>query len=125
MYAIAVRRTLVAHHFLVGGDWGPENRPHAHTYVVEARLEGPELDPHGYLVDLVEVEAQVDELVALFRDRVLNDLPEFRGLNPSVEHFARIIAEALTARVTPSTLSAIEVTIWEHDQAYASYRRTF
>ena len=124
MYAIAARRTLIAHHFLVGGDWGPENRPHAHTYVVEARLEGPELDRHGYLVDLMQVEAHLDALVALFHDRILNDLPEFRGLNPSVEHFARIVAEALTARITPSPLTAIEVTIWEHDQAYAAYRRT-
>ena len=125
MYAIAVRRTLVAHHFLVGGDWGPENVPHLHTYVVEARLEGPDLDHHGYLLDLVELEACMDAFVTRFSDRTLNDLPEFRGLNPSVEHFARIGAEALAAKVTTSMLSAIEVTIWEHDQAYASYRRTF
>jgi 6-pyruvoyltetrahydropterin/6-carboxytetrahydropterin synthase len=125
MYAIAVRRTFAAHHFLVGGDWGPENQPHAHTYVVEARLEGANLDRHGYLVDLVEVESHMDALATRFGDRTLNELPEFRELNPSVEHFARIITEALAARMTTAMLTAIEVTVWEHDQAYASYRRTF
>ena len=52
MYTVAVQREFTARHFLVGGDWGDENEPHAHHYVAEVRLEGPDLATHGYLDDL-------------------------------------------------------------------------
>ena len=91
MYILAVKRDFVARHFLVGGDWGAENELHSHHYQVEVQLEGKILDEHGYLVDIVAVEAHLDELVAYYRDQTLNDLPEFAGLNPSIEHFARLL----------------------------------
>jgi 6-pyruvoyltetrahydropterin/6-carboxytetrahydropterin synthase len=52
----------------------------------------------------------------------LNDFPEFAGLNPSLEHFARILCTALDERVKASNLSAIQVVLWEHENAWASYR---
>lgn len=122
MYTVAVKRDFVAQHFLVGGDWGAENEKHSHHYVVELQLEGPTLDQHGYLVDIVDIERNLDALVAHYRDRTLNDLPEFSGLNPSIEHFARIMAEALAGRVQASTLTALTVVIWENDIAWASYK---
>ena len=91
MYTLAVQRDFIAQHYLVGGDWGAENQPHSHHYRLELRLEGDHLDQHGYLVDIVEVERQLDDLVAAHRDKMLNDLPEFAGLNPSIEHFTHII----------------------------------
>ena len=56
MYTLAVRRDFIARHFLIGGDWGPENNPNSHHYVLELRLKGQELDQHGYLCDIVDVE---------------------------------------------------------------------
>ena len=53
MYTVSVRRDLIARHYLIGGDWGAENDPHSHPYVIEVRLEAAELDQHGYLVDIV------------------------------------------------------------------------
>lgn len=122
MYSLSVRRDFVAQHYLVGGDWGPENDRHSHHYVLELKLEGAALDRHGYLVDIVEVEAHLDALVARYRDRTLNDLPEFDGLNPSIEHFARILATALSDGIAAPNLSAVGVTVWENDIAAASYR---
>ena len=55
MYTLAVRRDFIARHFLIGGDWGPENNEHAHHYRVEVQLEGSSLDKHGYLVDIVDI----------------------------------------------------------------------
>ena len=82
-YTLAVKRDFVARHFLFGGDWGAENDLHSHHYQVEVQLEGKTLDKHGYLVDIVAVEAHLEELVAYYRDQTLNDLPEFAGLNPA------------------------------------------
>src|SRR5688572_14046153 len=102
MYTVAVARSFVAQHFLVGGDWGAENQWHSHQYRVEVRLEGPRLDRHGYLVDIVDVEQHLDVLVNEYRDRTLNDQPAFAGLNPSIEHFARILCDAVDQRLMAS-----------------------
>jgi 6-pyruvoyltetrahydropterin/6-carboxytetrahydropterin synthase len=125
MYTVAVRRDFIANHTLIGGDWGPENEPHAHHYLVEARLYGEKLDRHGYLLDICEVETGLDQLVDHFRDTSLNDLPEFKELNPSLEHFARIFCGALLQTINSSVLSALCIKIWENDEAWAEYRKDF
>lgn len=126
MYSIAVRRDFIAQHFLIGGDWGPENEKHSHHYQVELQLEGASLDQHGYLVDIVDVEQHLNALVACYRDRTLNELAEFAGLNPSIEHFSRILAEKLAEALDPGVryphLRALTVRLWENDIAWASYR---
>ncbi|MFZ0242603.1 MAG: 6-carboxytetrahydropterin synthase [Desulfobacterales bacterium] len=123
-YTVAVRREFTARHYLIGGDWGAENEPHEHRYAAEIRLQGPELDRHGYLVDIDAVTAALEGQVARFRNKTLNDLPEFEGLNPSVEHLARIMGESLTA-VRPSHLKVLTVRIWENDIAWVEYRKEF
>jgi 6-pyruvoyltetrahydropterin/6-carboxytetrahydropterin synthase len=122
MYRVAVRRAFTAQHFLIGGDWGPENDWHSHHYIVEVCLEGTQLDQHNYLVDIVEIESALDSLVSRFRDKTLNELPEFSGQNPSVELFSRIFAQSFSEQVTAPNISAITVTLWENDIAWASYR---
>jgi 6-pyruvoyltetrahydropterin/6-carboxytetrahydropterin synthase len=125
MYTVGVRRDFIARHALVGGDWGPENDPHGHHYVIEARLYGKKLDHHGYLVDICDVEAALDKLVGYFRDKTLNDLPEFEGLNPSIEHFARIFCRALGSSINRRVLAALAVKIWENETAWAAFREDF
>jgi 6-pyruvoyltetrahydropterin/6-carboxytetrahydropterin synthase len=122
MYQVAVKRDFVAQHFLIGGDWGAENTWHSHHYVVEVQLEGAALDQHGYLVDIVDIEQALEAIVAYYRDKTLNDLPEFVGLNPSIEHFTRIICQTLAAHIRATNLSALTVKIWENEIAWASYR---
>ena len=125
MYTVAVRRDFIARHALVGGDWGSENQPHSHHYAVEACFYGKQLDRHGYLIDICEVETRFDRLVDYFRDAQLNDLPEFEGLNPSIEHFARILCRALGKVVKADRLTELGVKIWETETAWAEYRETF
>lgn len=122
MYVVAVQRDFVAQHYLVGGDWGEENRRHSHHYQVEVELAGPTLDKHGYLMDIVDLEAHLDALVAYYRDQTLNDLPEFSGLNPSIEHFARIFWQQLKERFKTNNLKTMQVKVWETGIAWAAYR---
>ena len=122
MYSVAVSRDFVAQHFLIGGDWGPENDWHSHHYRVEVRLDGKTLDQHNYLVDIVEIETALEELVAHFRDKTLNQMPEFSDQNPSIELFSQRFATAFAERVSTDNISAITVTLWENEIAWASYR---
>jgi 6-pyruvoyltetrahydropterin/6-carboxytetrahydropterin synthase len=121
MFSLAVRRDFIARHFLIGGDWGPENDPNSHHYVLELRLKGKELDQHGYLCDILEVERHLDEIVAYYRDQMLNDKPEFEGLNPSIEQFARILAVWLNERIAAPNVTALKVVLWENERAWAAY----
>lgn len=122
MYTIAVKRDFVGQHYLIGGDWGAENEWHSHHYTVEVQLEGAELDRHGYLVDIVDIERHLEALVVHYRDRTLNDLPEFAGLNPSIEHFARIFCEELSGRIAAPNIGVVTVKMWENEIAWAAYR---
>lgn len=121
MYSLAVRRDFIARHFLIGGDWGPENDPNSHHYILELRLKGAELDQHGYLCDIVDVERQLDEVVGYYRDQMLNEKPEFEGLNPSIEHFARILAVNLSERIAAPNVTKLKVVLWENESAWAAY----
>lgn len=121
MYSLGVRREFIAHHFLIGGDWGPENFPNSHHYTLELVLEGNELDQHGYLVDIVDVEKHLDDVVGYYKEQMLNDKPEFSGLNPSIEHFSRILASTLNERIKAKNITGLKVVLWEHANAWAAF----
>ncbi len=119
MYRLALTREFIARHYLIGGDFGAENQEHSHPYRLEVRLAGNRLDQHGYLIDLLALEQAVEEVVGQFRDRCLNKLPEFAGLNPSLEHFCRILWQHLNARLMAGL--HLEVRLWESPHAWAAY----
>lgn len=121
MYTLSLKRDFIARHFLIGGDWGPENFPNSHHYVLELQMSGSELDQHGYLVDIVEVEKHLDEIVNNYKEQMLNEKPEFTGLNPSIEHFARILAASFSERIRAKNITAIRIVLWENESAWAAY----
>jgi len=122
-YELTVTREFVAQHFLTVPDPGPEGQVHSHVFTVELRFGGPELGEYGYLVDIDAVEAVLDDLEARYRDALLNDLPEFEGLNPSVEHFARLFGDRVATALADPNPDELVVRIWEDDFAWASHRR--
>ena len=122
MYILGMRREFSARHYLIGGDWGAENSEHAHRYRMELVLEALNLDRHGYLVDIVEVEQHLEAVVADFADHTLNDLAAFAGLNPSIERLATILHAAFRNRFAHLQLETLTVTLWEDDIAWTSYR---
>ena len=122
MYQVAIRKQLTAFHQLIGGDWGDENKHHSHDYVAEFILEGPALDRHGYLFDIAELRTAVERVHARYAGSTLNDLEEFKGLNPSVEHFARLIVERLCRGLVLPGAESITLKLWEDPQTWASYR---
>lgn len=123
MYTVTVIRDFISRHFLIGGDWGAENDLHSHHYKIELMLEGNRLDKNGYLVDIVDIEKALSGIMGYFQDRTLNELPEFRDLNPSIENFARILNAMSAERIENGNLSAITVKLWENDNAWSSFRK--
>ena len=123
-FTVGLLRAFVAQHRLVGGDWGKENERHSHHYRLEAVFEGDELDGHGYLLDIAQVEPRLDRLVERYRDRMLNDLPEMADQNPSLERFAAVLADGLARDLAAGDVRAVTVKLWESETAFATCRRT-
>ncbi len=121
MYSVAVKQDFIAQHFLIGGDWGAENQKHSHHYQIELELEGKELDKHGYLVDIVDIKDNLEKLISYFKDQTLNELSEFKEINPSIEHLAQICHRILSSRIQGNNISGLTVKIWEDNQAWAAY----
>ena len=125
MYSLGVQREFTARHYLIGGDWGDENIEHAHRYRLELVLEKRELDHHGFLVDIVEVESQLDKVIADLEGRTLNTLAAFAAENPSIERLATVLHAIFRKQFAAFHLAALSVTIREDDIAWTSYRDVF
>lgn len=123
MYAVEVSREFVAEHYLTVPSAGPEAEPHSHDYEAAVRLSGAALDDHGFLVDIDRVRASVDRTVEGYRDRTLNDLPEFDGENPSAERLAERFADRLLEDLDAPLVDRVQVTIREEDDAAATFER--
>ena len=123
MFSIGLKRNFKAYHYLIGNDWGEENKPHIHRYLVEVIFEGENLDKNGFLIDILKVEKMLDETITKYENNILNELSQFRNLNPSIENFSRIICEDFYRLINKENLIYITVKVWEDENAYASYRK--
>ncbi len=122
-YRLGVERSFVAQHYLTVPDPGPEGEVHSHVFTVELRFATPDLGEYGYVVDIDAVRAAMDRIEDRYRDALLNDLPEFEGLNPSVEHFARLIGDRVAADVDDPAPTRLTVRVHEDDEAWAEHAR--
>jgi len=122
-YELTVTRSFIAQHYLTVPDPGPEGEVHSHQFTVELRFSGPSLGEYGYLVDIDAVDAILDDLEDRYRDELLNDLPEFEGRNPSIEHFARLFGDRVAEALADPTPTGLTVRIWEDDVSWASHSR--
>jgi 6-pyruvoyltetrahydropterin/6-carboxytetrahydropterin synthase len=120
MYRLAVTRDFIAQHFLIGGDWGAENRKHSHHYRLDILLRGATLDRHGYLADIVEVERAIEATLSRYRDRTLNELEAFADLNPSLERFAKVLHDELNPVLASDRLT-LTLKLWENERDWAGY----
>jgi 6-pyruvoyltetrahydropterin/6-carboxytetrahydropterin synthase len=123
MYTVTVERDFVAQHFLTVPDPGPEGELHSHHYTATVKLGGEELNEYGYLADIDALGAELDAAVERYRDATLNDLPEFEGLNPSVEQFARLFGQQFWEGLDAPTVETLSVELQEDDVARASHER--
>ncbi|MCZ0205629.1 6-pyruvoyl trahydropterin synthase family protein [Streptomyces achromogenes] len=130
MFSITVRDHLMIAHSFRGEVFGPAQRLHGATFLVDATFRRAQLDDDGIVVDIGlatrELHAVVDEL----NYRNLDDEPDFRGVNTSTEYLAKVIADRLAARIAKGglgegakDLAGITVTLHESHIAWASYER--
>ena len=130
MYSVTVRDHMMVAHSLRGEVFGPAQRLHGATYVVDATFRAPALDADSIVVDLGRAAEALAAVVGALGYRNLDDEPTLAGVNTTTERLAEVVADRLAERVRSGDLgpgaagvTAIAVTLHESHVASASYER--
>jgi 6-pyruvoyl-tetrahydropterin synthase len=130
VFSVTVRDHMMVAHSLRGEVFGPAQRLHGATYVVDATFRRRNLGADGIVVDIGRATEELRAVLADLNYRNLDDEPAFAGINTSTEALARVIADRLAESVqrgalgdTARELDALSVTLHESHVAWASYER--
>ncbi|MFV2013403.1 MULTISPECIES: 6-pyruvoyl trahydropterin synthase family protein [unclassified Micromonospora] len=130
MFSVTVRDHIMVAHSFTGDVFGPAQRLHGATFVVDATFKRIDLDSDNIVVDIGLATEQLKAVLAELNYRNLDDEPAFAGINTSTEWLAKLIADRLADRVHAGDLGAgargltgIGVTLHESHIAWASYER--
>jgi 6-pyruvoyl-tetrahydropterin synthase len=130
VFSVTVRDHVMIAHSFQGEMFGPAQRLHGATYVVDATFRGEELDTNGIVVDIALAAEVLHTELAGLNYRNLDDDPTFAGRNTTTEVVAKVIADRIADRVHAGALgegarrlAGIVVTLKESHIAWASYER--
>ena len=130
MFSVTVRDHIMVAHSFRGEVFGPAQRLHGATFVVDATFTRGELDSDNIVVDIGLATEQLGAVLADLNYRNLDDVPEFAGVNTSTEYLAKVIADRLADRVHAGELgenarglAQLSVTLHESHVASAGYER--
>ena len=130
MFGVTVRDHMMIAHSLRGEVFGPAQRLHGATYVVDATFRRAALDADGIVVDIGRAAEQLHAVLAGLTYRNLDEEAELADINTSTERLAQVVADRLAARVragalgdTARELDGLVVTLHESHIAWASYER--
>jgi len=128
MYAVNVRDHFMIAHSFRGAVFGPAQRLHGATYVVDLELRRAELDPDGIVVDIGRATELLRAELASLNFRNLDDEPAFAGRNTTTEFMARVLFDRIAARIASGALGPhadglvhMRVTLHESHVAWAAY----
>lgn len=130
MFGVTVRDHMMVAHSFRGEVFGPAQRLHGATFVVDATFRGEALDGDGILVDIGRATEVLKAVMGELSYRNLDDEPAFAGTNTTTEVLARHVADRLAAEVAAGALgpaahlSGLVVTLHESHVAWASYERS-
>jgi 6-pyruvoyl-tetrahydropterin synthase len=130
VFSVTVRDHMMIAHSFHGEVFGPAQRLHGATYVVDATFQRAELDEDNIVVDIGRAAEELHAVLAELTYRNLDAEPDFAGMNTSTEALARVVADRLADKVQAGALGdaargleGIIVTLHESHIAWASYER--
>ena len=123
MFSVTVRDHMMIAHSLRGEVFGPAQRLHGATYVVDATFRRASLDADGIVIDIGRAADALRAVVGELGYRNLDDEPDLADINTTTEALAQLVADRLADRVRGLGLDALTVTLRESHVAWASYER--
>ena len=129
MYALTVRDHVMIAHSFQGEVFGPAQKLHGATYVVDVEFQSEELDSDGLVVDIGLASEALKKLLMDYNYRNLDDVPSLTGRNTTTEYMAKVIFDGMAQRIAAGDvgpggqrLSGLKVTLHESHIAWASYQ---
>ena len=128
MYSVTVRDHMMIAHSFKGQVFGPAQKLHGATYVVDVEFKRRELDADGIVVDIGRASESLHRLLADLNYRNLDDVPAFAGRNTTTEFLASVVHERMVAKIAAGELgkhahglASLRVTLHESHVAWAAY----
>ena len=128
MYTVTVRDHMMIAHSFRGEVFGPAQRLHGATYVIDVEFRRPALDADGIVVDIGRASDELRKIVAAVSYRNLDEEPAFAGRNTTTEFLARVVFDRLSAAIHRGDLGdgaraieSVRVTLHESHVASASF----
>ncbi|MFF3499304.1 6-pyruvoyl tetrahydropterin synthase family protein [Streptomyces sp. NPDC003247] len=130
MFSVTVRDHIMVAHSFRGEVFGPAQRLHGATFLVDATFRREQLDDDNIVVDIGLATQELGAVTGELNYRNLDNEPDFAGINTSTEFLARVIADRLAERIHQGALgegargiASLSVTLHESHVAWASYER--
>jgi 6-pyruvoyl-tetrahydropterin synthase len=123
VFSVTVRDHIMVAHSFRGDVFGPAQRLHGATFVVDVTFRRAELDADGIVIDIGRAAGELAAVLGELNYRNLDDEPSLAGTNTTTEVLARVIADRLADRLPDSGLAGIAVTLHESHVAWASFER--
>ena len=130
MFSVTVRDHIMIAHSFRGEVFGPAQRLHGATFLVDATFRREQLDDDNIVVDMGLAAQELGAVVGELNYRNLDNEPDFAGINTSTEFLAKVVADRLAERIHKGALgegakgiAALSVTLHESHIAWASYER--
>jgi 6-pyruvoyltetrahydropterin/6-carboxytetrahydropterin synthase len=120
MYELLVKSHFSSAHRLRGYHGKCENL-HGHNWNVEVTIRGGKLNPQGMIIDFDELKKVINSVLEEYDHKYLNELPDFRRLNPTTENISFLISGKIQKKLKAKRVKVIKVCVWESDQCGACY----
>jgi 6-pyruvoyl-tetrahydropterin synthase len=128
MYSVSVRDHFMIAHSFTGAVFGPAQRLHGATYVVDVEFRRPELDTDGIVVDIGRALDTVRAILGGLNFQNLDEVPEFKGRNTTTEFLARVIFDRIVGAIHDGDLgeqargiASVRIALHESHVAWAAF----
>jgi 6-pyruvoyl-tetrahydropterin synthase len=131
MYSVTVRDHVMIAHSFTGEVFGPAQRLHGATFLVDVEFRRPDVDADGIVVDIGRASETLKRILGDVNFRNLDEVPAFKGRNTTTEFMARYVFDQVAAAIRDGQLgpaaagiSAVKVTLHESHVAWAAFEGT-
>ena len=128
MFSLTVREHIMIAHSFRGEIFGPAQKLHGATYLVDVEFRRSNLDADGLVIDIGLASQALKDLLSPLNYRNLDELPDFAGQNTTTEFMAKVIFDRMAARIAEGALgesakglSGVKITLWESHVAWAAF----
>lgn len=120
MFKLIVKKEFSSAHILVGHP-GACKRMHGHNWIVEAKVEGEQINKIGMVIDFKDIKNELENIISKLDHQFLNDLEPFIENNPTAENISKYIYKELSKNINTDNIKVSEIKLWETNSSAVIY----